>query len=185
MRKSRSIRSRTQLELHHRYRHPWTYIDINNYTITLWLSGIIICYWYHYRRLLHHNYYYVIIILLLLLLLSLLLLSLSISSLLLLLLADATVHDSLEYHNGSSFGTRDKVNEHCVHNISGGWWYVNNTECPVWSNLNGAHQHCGKENKTTARVWAKKKIHWGNLAVTARESAPMTSEMKIKPVDFP
>lgn len=100
-------------------------------------------------------------------------------------IANATVHDSLEYHNGSSFGTRDKVNEHCVHNISGGWWYVNSTECPVLSNLNGAHQHCGKENKTTARVWAKKKIHWGNLAVTARESAPMTSEMKIKPVDFP
>ncbi|RMX51085.1 hypothetical protein pdam_00021994 [Pocillopora damicornis] len=77
------------------------------------------------------------------------------------------------------------INEHCVHNISGGWWYVNSTECPVLSNLNGAHQHCGKENKTTARIWAKKKIHWGNLAVTARESAPMTSEMKIKPVDFP
>ena len=105
--------------------------------------------------------------------------------LLLLLLVDATVHDSLEYHNGSSFGTRNKVNEHCAHNILGGWWYVNSTECAVWSNLNGAYQHCGKENKTTARVWAKQTIHWGNLAVTARESAPMTTEMKIKLVDFP
>nr|XP_058940181.1 angiopoietin-related protein 7-like [Pocillopora verrucosa] len=100
-------------------------------------------------------------------------------------IANATVHDSLEYHNGSSFGTRDKVNEHCVHNISGGWWYVKSTECAVLSNLNGAHQHCGKENKTTARVWAEQKIHWGDLAVTAGETAPTTSEMKIKTVDFP
>ena len=65
------------------------------------------------------------------------------------------------------------------------YWEAGGTECAVWSNLNGAHQHCGKENKTTARVWAKQTIHWGNLAVTARESAPMTTEMKIKLVDFP
>ena len=41
MRKSHSIQSWVQLELHYRYRHPWTYIDINNYTITLYMIEVV------------------------------------------------------------------------------------------------------------------------------------------------
>ncbi|CAH3150310.1 unnamed protein product, partial [Pocillopora meandrina] len=50
----------------------------------------------------------------------------------------ATVNDSLSDHKGSPFGTWDKIYKHCTHKIYGGWWYINNTECAVSSNLNGA-----------------------------------------------
>ena len=32
---------------------------------------------------------------------------------------------------------------------------------------------------------AERKIHWSNLSGTASKTSPVTSEMKIKPVDLP
>ena len=101
------------------------------------------------------------------------------------LLECATVNDSLSDHNGSPFGTRDKVNKHCTHKMFGGWWYINNTDCAVSSNLNGAH-HCKKRKRNMNETLGERKIHWGMLSGTdAGHTSPLTSEMKIKPVDLP
>ena len=97
----------------------------------------------------------------------------------------ATVKDSLSDHNGSPFRTRDKVNKHCTHKMFGGWWYINNTDCAVSSNLNGAH-HCKKRKRNMNETLGELKIHWGMLSDTdASHTSPLTSEMKIKPVDLP
>ena len=101
------------------------------------------------------------------------------------LLECATVKDSLSDHNGSPFRTRDKVYKHCTHKMFGGWWYINNTDCAVSSNLNGAH-HCKKRKRNMNETLGERKIHWGMLSDTdASHTSPLTSEMKIKPVDLP
>ena len=101
------------------------------------------------------------------------------------LLDCATVSDSLSDHNGSPFRTRNNVYKHCTHKMFGGWWYINNTDCAVSSNLNGAH-HCKKRKRNMNETLGELKIHWGMLSDTdASHTSPLTSEMKIKPVDLP
>lgn len=97
----------------------------------------------------------------------------------------ATVNDSLSDHKGSPFGTWDKIYKHCTHKIYGGWWYINNTECAVSSNLNGFYHYCKKRKRNMSGTLAERKIHWSNLSGTASKTSPVTSEMKIKPVDLP
>ena len=59
----------------------------------------------------------------------------------------------------------------------GGWWYGRSNDCAVWSNLNGIYPYCRKE------TWAD--IHWKNLDPNnPKGSAPTSTEMKIRPVDF-
>ncbi|XP_066015120.1 angiopoietin-related protein 7-like isoform X2 [Pocillopora verrucosa] len=91
---------------------------------------------------------------------------------------DATVsNDSLGPHKGFVFGTWDKVPAGCAQQIGGGWWYDSSiTQCAVSSNLNGIYPRCGKETLAA--------IHWGYLGRSAKRSAPTSTEMKIRPVEF-
>ena len=91
---------------------------------------------------------------------------------------DATVsNDSLGPHKGFVFGTWDKVPAGCAQQIGGGWWYDSSiTQCAVSSNLNGIYPRCGKETLAA--------IHWGYLERSAKRSAPTSTEMKIRPVEF-
>ena len=91
---------------------------------------------------------------------------------------DATVsNDSLGPHKGFGFGTWDKVHAGCTQKIGGGWWYDSSiTECEVSSNLNGIYRRCGKGTLAA--------IHWGYLDGSAENSAPASTEMKIRPVEF-
>ncbi|XP_022778362.1 ryncolin-4-like [Stylophora pistillata] len=85
------------------------------------------------------------------------------------------VHDSLSAHNGTSFGTRDKLSaDSCPSQFGGGWWYGANKACE--SNLNGIRPH--REDSPS--------IHWTCLkgCTDARDNAPRTTEMKIRPVHF-
>ena len=70
---------------------------------------------------------------------------------------------------------RDPVD--CAQKRGGGWWYDNGSTCAVWSNLNGIYPRCG--SKTSAD------IYWAKLVPSSAEgSAPSSTEMKIRPVDF-
>ncbi|CAH3162350.1 unnamed protein product, partial [Pocillopora meandrina] len=92
---------------------------------------------------------------------------------------DATVsNDSLGPHKGSGFGTWDKVPAGCTQKIGGGWWYDRSiTKCAILSNLNGIYPRCGKETSAA--------IHWGYLdSRSPKRSAPTSTEMKIRPVEF-
>ena len=92
---------------------------------------------------------------------------------------DATVsRDSLGPHKGSGFGTWDKVPAGCTQKIGGGWWYDSGiTKCAVLSNLNGIYPRCGKETSAA--------ILWGYLdSRSPKRSAPTSTEMKIRPVEF-
>ena len=92
---------------------------------------------------------------------------------------DASVSsDSLSPLRDLVFGTWDKIPADCAQNRGGGWWYDNSSaECAVLSNLNGIYPRCGKETLAA--------IHWGNLdSANAERSAPTSTEMKIRPVEF-
>lgn len=85
------------------------------------------------------------------------------------------VSDSLSAHNGTSFGTRDKLSaDSCPSQFGGGWWYGANRACE--SNLNGIPPHPGYDHS----------IHWARLKGrdSAVGTAPRTTEMKIRPVHF-
>nr|XP_058972601.1 angiopoietin-related protein 7-like isoform X2 [Pocillopora verrucosa] len=85
--------------------------------------------------------------------------------------------DSLNPHKDLIFGTWDRDPAHCAQKRGGGWWYGNSSACAVWSNLNGIYPHCRKE------TWAD--IHWGKLDPNSPAgSAPISTEMKIRPVDL-
>ena len=85
--------------------------------------------------------------------------------------------DSLNPHKDLIFGTWDRDPAYCAQKRGGGWWYGNSSACAVWSNLNGIYPHCRKE------TWAD--IHWGELdSNSPAGSAPTSTEMKIRPVDF-
>ncbi|PFX22859.1 Angiopoietin-related protein 7 [Stylophora pistillata] len=92
-------------------------------------------------------------------------------------ITDATgSSDPLGHHRDFVFGTLDRNPADCDQKRSGGWWYGNST-CPFLSNLNGIYPRCGNE--------IGPKIHWGNLVrKSAKDSAPASTEMKIRPVDF-
>ena len=92
---------------------------------------------------------------------------------------DATVScDTLGPLRDLVFGAWDEVPADCAQNRGGGWCNDNNSaECAVHSNLNGIYPRCGKETLAA--------IHWRNLDSTSAErSAPTSTEMKIRPVEF-
>ncbi|XP_058971926.2 angiopoietin-related protein 7-like isoform X2 [Pocillopora verrucosa] len=93
-------------------------------------------------------------------------------------ITNATVSsDSLGPHRNLVFGTWDREHVDCAQRSGRGWWYGNGIKCAVFSNLNGIYPRC--ERKTSAD------IHWAELDRTSAEgSAPSSTEMKIRPVDF-
>ena len=61
--------------------------------------------------------------------------------------------DSLEYHNGKTFVTKDRDNDrHCSRDRMGGWWY---DQCN-FSNLNGVYNSTGHSIDHKGVVW----YHW-------------------------
>ena len=82
--------------------------------------------------------------------------------------------DSLSYHNGFKFGTFDKhhAGPQCASKSGGGWWY--DGKCAGLSNLNAVYNDDGSA-----------KISWAGLVPdSAVDSAPKTTEMKIRPMNF-
>ena len=78
-------------------------------------------------------------------------------------------NDSLSHHNGFKFGTFDKhhAGPKCASKSGGGWWY--DETCAGLSNLNAGSE----------------KISWARLdRKLAAGSAPKTTEMKIRPMNF-
>ena len=84
-----------------------------------------------------------------------------------------TAGDSLSYHRGSPFSTKDRDNDasssNCASRRKGSWWYKN---C-YYSNLNGLYMN-GKDNNE-GMVW----YHWKNNHKSVKRS-----EMKIRPKLF-
>ena len=85
-----------------------------------------------------------------------------------------TAGDSLGWHRGMAFTTKDRDNDKWGKNCAaqhnkGAWWYNN---CHH-SNLNGLYLH-GKINHQ-GMVW----YHWKNNQYSVKRS-----EMKIRPKDF-
>jgi len=84
--------------------------------------------------------------------------------------------DSLRYHLGHKFSTRDQENDawsggSCAVTYKGGWWY--GPGCHL-SNLNGHYYHTGRYTATYADgvVW----YHWKGGRYSMR-----FTEMKIRP----
>ncbi|KAL9989408.1 hypothetical protein ACROYT_G003955 [Oculina patagonica] len=84
-----------------------------------------------------------------------------------------TAGDSLAYHRGSAFTTKDRDNDqwssNCALSYKGGWWY---NSCHH-VNLNGLYLN-GKDD-TRGMRW----YHWKKNSESVRRS-----EMKIRPKDF-
>ena len=84
-----------------------------------------------------------------------------------------TAGDSLSYHRGFAFTTKDRDNDgnsgNCANHAKGAWWYNN---CH-WSNLNGLYLNGKITNQ--GMVWH----HWKNSHFSLKRS-----EMKIRPNHF-
>ena len=84
-----------------------------------------------------------------------------------------TAGDSLGYHRGMAFTTKDRDNDknsgNCASHEKGAWWYNN---CH-WSNLNGLYLH-GKVDDRGMSWYYWKKTHY----------SVKRSEMKIRPKGF-
>ncbi|XP_022807769.1 techylectin-5A-like [Stylophora pistillata] len=88
----------------------------------------------------------------------------------------STVHDSLTRHNGMLFYTWDSSPAyHDCTSFGGGWWYWKTCHAPD-SNLNGIYSH-GNTSINQIR-WAR--LNHGS----AEDTAPKTTEMKIRRKDF-
>nr|XP_019948173.1 PREDICTED: tenascin-like [Paralichthys olivaceus] len=83
-----------------------------------------------------------------------------------------TAGDSMRYHNGRSFSTRDKDTDplgiHCARAYMGGWWYKNCYK----TNLNGLY---GTNSNNQGVVW----IDW-----KGKDSSIPFTEMKFRPSRF-
>ena len=84
-----------------------------------------------------------------------------------------TAGDSLSYHRGSAFSTKDRDNDkspgNCAAVTKGAWWFKS---C-VLSNLNGVYHHGQHSSAWTGVNW----YHWKGHSYSAKRA-----EMKIKPV---
>ena len=64
-----------------------------------------------------------------------------------------TAGDSLNYHNGKKFTTRDNDNDdhatNCAHSWKGGWWY---RQC-IGVNLNGPYYKNPRPNLSNGIIW--------------------------------
>lgn len=83
-----------------------------------------------------------------------------------------TAGDSMRYHNGRPFSTRDKdpnpLGIHCARAYMGGWWYKNCYK----TNLNGLY---GTNSNNQGVIW----IDW-----KGKDSSIPFTEMKIRPSGF-
>ncbi|XP_071758426.2 uncharacterized protein tnxba [Centroberyx gerrardi] len=83
-----------------------------------------------------------------------------------------TAGDSMRYHNGRPFSTRDKdpdtLGIHCARAYMGGWWYKNCYK----TNLNGLY---GINSNNQGVVW----IDW-----KGKDSSIPSTEMKLRPSGF-
>lgn len=86
-----------------------------------------------------------------------------------------TAGDSLSYHAGSSFTTKDRDNDknsgNCAVSYKGGWWFNN---C-VTASLNGFYYHGKHSTYHDGINWRA----WKGGSYSAKRA-----EMKIRPVDF-
>ncbi|XP_068683391.1 ryncolin-2-like [Montipora capricornis] len=84
-----------------------------------------------------------------------------------------TARDSLNYHRGQAFSTKDRDNDNnspnCASSYKGAWWFKN---CH-YSNLNGLYLNGKVDLK--GMIW----YHWKNSAYSVKRS-----EMKIRPQNF-
>lgn len=84
-----------------------------------------------------------------------------------------TAGDSLGYHRGMAFTTKDRDNDknsgNCASHEKGAWWYNN---CH-WSNLNGLYLHGKIDDRGMS--W----YYWKNTHYSVKRS-----EMKIRPKGF-
>lgn len=86
-----------------------------------------------------------------------------------------TAGDSLDYHNGQQFSTKDADNDnyvgtHCSQIYGGGWWYKN---CH-YSNLNGIYLHqYDTRGSYKEIIW----YHWRGWVYSLK-----ATEMKLVPV---
>ena len=83
--------------------------------------------------------------------------------------------DSLSYHNGMKFSTKDKDNDSapsrsCATSYNGAWWYNN---C-YYSNLNGQYLSGRHTSNTNGVNW----YHWKSYQSLKK------TEMKIRPRSF-
>ena len=85
-----------------------------------------------------------------------------------------TAGDSLTYHRGAAFSTKDRDNDEwssgkCPLDRQGAWWY----KTCAYSNLNGLYLN-GKVTDKGIQWY-----HWNNNSESFKRS-----EMKIRPKDF-
>ena len=90
-------------------------------------------------------------------------------------LFSGTAGDSLSYHRGYPFTTKDQDNDsasgNCAVANKGAWWYGN---CHH-SNLNGLYHHGKHSSEADGVNW----LHWKGINYSAKRA-----EMKIRPVKF-
>jgi len=86
-----------------------------------------------------------------------------------------TAGDSLSYHRGHPFSTKDQDNDnwskHCADHYKGPWWY----DSCNYSNLNGPYHHGKISTPYLGVVWH----HWKGHSYSLKRA-----EMKIRPVNF-
>ena len=88
-----------------------------------------------------------------------------------------TAGDSLTYHRGHPFSTKDQDNDnwskHCAEHFKGAWWH----DTCVTSNLNGPYRHGKFSSKTSydGVVW----VDWKGVDYSLKRA-----EMKIRPEKF-
>ena len=86
-----------------------------------------------------------------------------------------TAGDSLSYHRGYPFSTKDQDNDvnssNCAMTYKGAWWY---NSCH-YSNLNGLYHHGKHSSHADGVNW----YHWKGHYYSVKRA-----EMKIRPVSF-
>jgi len=84
-----------------------------------------------------------------------------------------TAGDSLSYHRGSAFSTKDRDNDKnsgsCAIMRKGAWWF---NSCN-YSDLNGEYLHGKHSSSWKGVIW----YHW-----KGHSYSPKRAEMKIKPI---